>query len=290
MKKLIILSSFLLFSAFVFSQAPNKFSYQSVIRDVSGALVQNHAVGMKISVLKGSAPVYVETHTATTNANGLVSVEVGGGSAVSGVFANIDWSDGTYNLKTETDPSGGTSYSITGTTQLVSVPYALHAEEAVSLVTKQMSLNIFGANLGTNATFEDGYGANSGIFMPKTAISSFQMNFTIPDNYISGDTIWIRMVVSATATGVVRLLPNAITIASPVNGFIQSGGAANGLFMETVDIAAAGQPEEIWGFIVSPGVDMSPGDAIVFNYYRSATSGSDTNTGIFKIHGMEIYY
>ena len=88
---------------------------------------------MKVSILKGSATgtaVYVETHKPTTNANGLVSVSIGGGTVVSGAFADIDWANGLYFIKTETDPAGGTSYSITGISQLLSVPYALHAKIA----------------------------------------------------------------------------------------------------------------------------------------------------------------
>ena len=120
----------------LFAQSPQKMSYQAVIRNGSNALVTSTAVGMKISILQGSAtgtPVYVETHTPTTNANGLVSIEIGGGAAVTGTFANIDWSAGTYFIKTETDPTGGTSYTITGTSQLLSVPYALYSKTSGSL-------------------------------------------------------------------------------------------------------------------------------------------------------------
>jgi hypothetical protein len=113
------------------AQAPQKMSYQAVVRDASSNLISNQSVGVQISVLQGSVmgtPVYVETHTAATNANGLVSLEVGSGSVVAGTFATIDWSTGAYYLKTETDPTGGTNYTIVGTTQLLSVPYALYSE------------------------------------------------------------------------------------------------------------------------------------------------------------------
>ena len=116
-----------------YSQVPQKLSYQAVIRNTSGQLVANHAVGMKISILQGSAtgtPVYVETQTPTTNANGLASIAIGGGTVVSGTFAGINWSTGTYFIKTETDPAGGVNYTIAGTSQILSVPYALYARTA----------------------------------------------------------------------------------------------------------------------------------------------------------------
>jgi hypothetical protein len=114
----------------VLAQAPERMSYQAVIRTTSNALVINQNVGMRMSVLQGSSSgtaVYVETHTATTNANGLVSIQIGGGTVISGVFANITWDNGTFFLKAETDPNGGSNYTITATSQLISVPYALHA-------------------------------------------------------------------------------------------------------------------------------------------------------------------
>ncbi len=130
MKKIITICAAILLTASVFAQAPQKMSYQAVIHTSSNALVTSAPVGMKVSILQGSAAgsaVFVETHTPTTNANGLASLEIGGGTAVTGTMVGIDWSAGPYFIKTETDPTGGTNYTITGTSQLLSVPYALHS-------------------------------------------------------------------------------------------------------------------------------------------------------------------
>jgi uncharacterized protein (TIGR02145 family) len=133
MKILYPLLIMLIIIADTFAQPPEKMSYQAVIRNSNDQLVTNQVVGMQISILQGSAagiPVYVETQSPTTNANGLISIEIGGGTVVSGDFSGIDWTDGTYFIKSETDPTGGDNYTIAGMSQLLSVPYALHAKTA----------------------------------------------------------------------------------------------------------------------------------------------------------------
>ena len=137
MKKLYTLVAAAMITATTFAQAPSKISYQAVVRAASDVRVTNQAVGMQVSILQGSftgTPVYAETHSPSTNINGLVSIEIGSGTVVSGIFNNIDWGNGPFFIKTETDPTGGTSYTITGTSQLLSVPYALRANIADSVV------------------------------------------------------------------------------------------------------------------------------------------------------------
>lgn len=136
MKKAITLLTAALLTATVWAQSPEKMSYQSVIRDTDDNLVTEQNVGMQISILEGSSTgtsVYTETQTPTTNINGLLSLEIGAGTVVSGDFATIEWANGPYFIKTETDPTGGSNYNITGTSQLLSSPYALHAKSAASL-------------------------------------------------------------------------------------------------------------------------------------------------------------
>lgn len=135
MKKSIVSLVLLLSVSWVSAQAPMKMSYQCVVRKSNGELVSNRTIGLRISILQGSASgniVYQETYIPNpqTNANGLASVEIGTGVVQSGNFSNIEWASGIYFLKTETDPAGGTDYAISGTSQLLSVPYALHAKTA----------------------------------------------------------------------------------------------------------------------------------------------------------------
>jgi len=129
----LLLTASLLLTQQATAQAPQKMSYQSVLRNSSNVLLANTAVGIRISVLQGSATgsaVYVETQTATTNGNGLVSIQIGTGAATTGTFAGIDWAAGPYFIKTETDPAGGSNYSITGTQEILSVPYAMYAAKS----------------------------------------------------------------------------------------------------------------------------------------------------------------
>jgi len=121
----------------VFGQAPSKFNYQAVIRDANGELVKSSAVGMRFSIIQGSSSgnlKYIETHLVLTNENGLVTSVIGDGAVVNGDITSLDWSNGPYFLKSEIDPSGGTNYSISATAQLLTVPYALYAENAANVI------------------------------------------------------------------------------------------------------------------------------------------------------------
>ena len=133
MKKLFTFLMIMALAVVAMAQAPEKFSYQAVVRDASGNLVSNSLVGVRVSILKNSASgvsVYCETHHLNTNTNGLLTMEIGGGTLVGGDFASIQWGDGPYFLKMETDVTGGSNYTIFATQQLLSVPYALYAKYA----------------------------------------------------------------------------------------------------------------------------------------------------------------
>jgi len=113
-----------------FGQAPEGFKYQAVLRDASNIILTNQTVGVRLTIQQGSiggTAVYTETFAATTNAYGLVNLEIGTGTT-SDDFSTIDWASGSYFMETAVDVAGGTNYSVMGTSQLMSVPYALYAK------------------------------------------------------------------------------------------------------------------------------------------------------------------
>ncbi len=117
-----------------YTQVPEKMSYQAVIRDNANELVCNQPITMQISILKNSANgevVYSENQTPTTNAYGMVTFEIGTG-VTHDLFSAIDWSTGIYFVKIETDSNGGTNYSNTSVSQMLSVPYAFYAKTSGS--------------------------------------------------------------------------------------------------------------------------------------------------------------
>ena len=118
----------------VLAQVPAGFQYQAVARDAEGNPLSEQPVSLRLSLLPGSGTadaVFTETHSVTTNRFGLITLQVGDGSAVTGDIESVDWSSTPMYLKVEMDPSGGSSYSEMGTSQLLSVPYALHAASGV---------------------------------------------------------------------------------------------------------------------------------------------------------------
>jgi hypothetical protein len=137
------------------AQSPDKFSYQAVIRSSNQQLVTNAIVSVRISILQDSSTgqkVYEELKTPLTNANGLISMEIGGGQG----FDTINWANGPFFIKTETDPTGGTNYTLSGTQQLLSVPYALHSKTAEMISGGITETDpVFGASVASGITGTD---------------------------------------------------------------------------------------------------------------------------------------
>jgi hypothetical protein len=135
MRNLLIILAALLLTTNVFANIPEKISYQAVIRDKDGSLITKTVVSVRVSILQFieiGSPIYVENHVLTTNKNGLISLEIGKGTS-EGDFSSINWANGPYFIKTDIDPKGATNFTISATSQLLSVPYALHSKTADSL-------------------------------------------------------------------------------------------------------------------------------------------------------------
>ena len=156
-KKLIIALANLLIITSVWAQSPQSFKYQAIARDVNGIVLANQSVGIQISILEGSiygASVYIETFEPTTNNFGLINLNIGTGTPVTGDFTTIDWANDKYFIKVEMDPANGTAYQIMGTSQLLSVPYALHAKtaETVTETDPVYSISVASGITGTDTT------------------------------------------------------------------------------------------------------------------------------------------
>ncbi len=139
MKKIVI-TLFVIFNTLFIAnaQVPGYFKYLAVVRDAEGVVVGDKKVALKISILQGGetgSVAYAEVfNTLTTNKFGVIAVEVGHGQGVDGNFSTIDWAASTYYLKIAIDLDAGTNYQFMGTSQILSVPYALHAKKATEVI------------------------------------------------------------------------------------------------------------------------------------------------------------
>ena len=182
MRKLFTILVAVLLTATVWAQSPQKMSYQAVIRNSSNALVISTQTGMEINIRQGSPTgtvVYTETQTPTTNANGLVSIEIGGGAG----FSTINWASNNFYIETKTAVVPPlTTYTITGVSQLLSVPYALHAKTAETVIgtitetdplwSASPSFGITNTNV-TNWNASYGWGNHVGLYRPISWVPSW---------------------------------------------------------------------------------------------------------------------
>ena len=193
MKKILLITAFgLMIMGFAKAQAPQMMNYQAVVRDVSGNIQPNQTVSFRLGILQGSTSginVFSETHSASTNAFGLVNLPIGGGTLVSGNFSGINWTTGPYFVQIELDDTGGSSYSLMGTSQLLSVPYALYAENSGSAAndSDQDSTNELQAlsQAGNTVTLSNGGGNIS------VADADADPNNEIQALSISNDTLFL---------------------------------------------------------------------------------------------------
>ena len=278
-----LLFTFCLLLSASFAQAPQKMSYQAVVRNIDGVLVQKSNVGIKISLLAGASgekEVYTETHNIVTNINGLATLEIGGGKVVYGNFAKIDWSAGPYFLQTETDPKGGTNYTITGTSELLSVPYALHANtvasytetdptvKAIQGIVKSDGITISAATAGTD------YLTPTGSAALLTGFPTLNQNTTGSSSSFTGN-----LVGEVTGTQGATIVGNSAVLGKVLTGYVSGAGtvAATDNILQAIQKLNGNNPAHYIG--------ESYGGGIVFYVYDNGQHGliaatADQSTGV----------
>jgi uncharacterized protein (TIGR02145 family) len=230
MKTTILSFIFCLFWISITAQTPQAFSYQTVVRDLSGKVLAKKPVTFRISILQGSTTgtaVYSEFQSKTTNDFGLVDMEIGKGTLLSGSFTGINWGSNTFFIKVEMDPTGGTAYQNIGTSQLLSVPYALYAKSSGNgfsgdyndLTNKPVILN---NALQTTATGHQALLSNSGTDGTATGYQALWSNTTGNDNTATGtfalkenSTGW-----GNTANGSMSLMKNTTGYRNTADGVV----------------------------------------------------------------------
>jgi uncharacterized protein (TIGR02145 family) len=154
MKRLIPTIAFVFLSIFIsFGQTPDAINYQAIARDSTGAILTDQAISVRITIMKdstGGTAVYQETHGVNVNAYGLVNLAIGTGTVISGNFQLIEWYNSEHYLKVEIDPDAGNNYSDFGTTQLISVPYALESRHSSSLTLTDEEGNRYNIKVDTS--------------------------------------------------------------------------------------------------------------------------------------------
>lgn len=258
MKKSIFTFLFTLLVASLFAQAPQAFKYQAVARDISGNLISNQSIGFRISLLQNSptgATVYSESHNVASNNLGLVNLDIGAGTPVSGNFSIIDWGIATYYVKVEMDASGGTNYLLMGTSQLLSVPYALHAATAGSVAndSDQQTLNLSGNTLsisnGNSVTLPSGgtsYSAGNGIDIIGNVISNTAQDQIVTLSASGSASVsgtYPNFTLSSTDNQTLALNGTTLSISGGNSVTLASGGA--GTLDNAYDFGGAGAGRNI---------------------------------------------
>ncbi len=222
MRTLLLFVSLIIFVN-TYSQAPQSFKYQATARNNSGELILNQEIGMQISVIQGSANgtvAYVETFSPTTNEFGLININIGTGNS-SDDFSAIDWANGPYFIKIEMDVTGGTSYQDFGTSQLLSVPYALYANNSAT----------------TNYSFSPTSPSGFQNITPITILID-DNNYTVPN----GKILYILNIYTHSNTN--KLLINSISIAG---GYYNVSGLSAGSYQHLSQPLIAGEDDIISG-------------------------------------------
>jgi len=228
MKKIISLFWCIFASSFIFAQAPALMDFQSIIRDSKGNVIPNQLIGVRISLLQGSVngtSVYSETQNTTTNTGGLLTLTIGKGATTDN-FSAVDWGKGPYFMKTEVDITGGTNYTLSSTTQMMSVPYALYAGSAGNAASVQKEIDEIKKTVVTDINLTIKHGVIS-LTQKDTAVADalpFHSPITWSSSKTAVATVDANGIVTPRSTGVATITAKSGTCSKSVNVYVNCRG------------------------------------------------------------------
>ncbi|MBL7765598.1 MAG: hypothetical protein JNJ58_05865 [Chitinophagaceae bacterium] len=206
-QNLLTLLFLLLGASTAFAQAPQKFNYQGIARDAKGNPVAQQQLAIKLSILPtidATVSEYEETQLVTTNEFGLYTLQIGAGNAVNGEMKSVKWETGNKYIRVAIDPKGGTDYVDAGTTQLLSVPYAIYADKAG--IARETADGTGKTRAGTVSTSAAGTGTTN--YLPKFVAPNTIANSQLWDN---GNTLIIGTPASSSANNRMHIYTNNAT-------------------------------------------------------------------------------
>lgn len=279
--RIILILTSILLTLHVSGQAPEKFNYQGVARDNAGAPLANQDLGVQISILDGPSAEYVETHTVTTNTFGLYTLAIGDGNPTTGTMAAVTWEVGNKSIKVEIDPEGGTNYSDLGTTELLSVPYALFAGD--------ISEAAGGWSLDGNAPGDDDFIGTTNDAALRFKVDNTEFGFLYDNNTAVG-----RLTLRYNTTGGVNTAVGADALAN------NTTGSANSAFGRgTLQNNVSGSNNTAIGSIAlydngegfnNTGIGFRALKANTSGYYNTAIGGDALQSNLTGINNTALGY
>ncbi|HOZ52946.1 MAG TPA: hypothetical protein PLU17_13865 [Chitinophagaceae bacterium] len=284
--------SLLLFVGTAMAQVPQKFNYQGIARDAQGNAMAKQKLALKLTVLPtadATVAEYEETQLVTTNEFGLYTLQIGNGTAVIGEMKTVKWETGNKYIKVAIDPTGGTNYVDAGTTQLLSVPYAIYADKAgVSRETINGSTS--GGNTRATSNFIEKTSAG-GVVNSNSMLydngSGVALGFTTPlytfESRRPANTDWcIRTTNAAGTSRSAFRIQNEDSTLGQID-FVKFGKNYGGTFMGISRNNMAGINSLTGPFVVNCGGDMIFGNSLTVSPFtqtpRMTINGTTGNVG-----------